>query len=206
MQASDFFIKGTNRELAENAKLLLSQLEVAKTKPLWRIIAALSMRHVGPPTAQAIAREFNSIDALASASPEQISSVEGVGGVIALSIVEWFAEPWHRDVIEKWRSAGVLLESLAIETGPQTLTGLTIVVTGTLENFTREGASEAITSRGGKSASSVSAKTDFVVVGPGAGSKATKAEELGRPILDEQGFQILLDQGAQAALDYLATQ
>ena len=205
LQASDFFVKGSDRELGENAKLLLAQLEVAKTKPLWRIIAALSMRHVGPPTAQAIAREFSSIDVLAKATAEDISAVEGVGVVIAQSIIEWFSESWHRDVLEKWRTAGVALESMTTESGPQTLAGLSIVVTGTLENFSREGASEAITSRGGKSASSVSAKTDFVVIGPGAGSKAAKAQELGRPILDEAGFQVLIDQGAQAALDYLAS-
>ena len=202
LQASDFFVKGTDRELAENAKLLLAQLEVARTKPLWRIIAAMSIRHVGPPTAQALAREFSSIDALAKASPEDFAKVEGVGAVIAGAIVEWFEEPWHREIIEKWRSGGLVLESAQTETGPQTLAGLSIVVTGTLESFSREGASEAITSRGGKSASSVSAKTDFVVIGPGAGSKATKAQELGRPILDETGFVVLLEQGPEAALAY----
>ena len=205
LRKSDFFVKGTDRELGENAKLLLAQIELAKTKPLWRIIAALSMRHVGPPTAQAIARQFKNIDELATASVDAISDVEGVGPVIAQSIAEWFSEAWHGDVINKWRKAGVVLETQISESEPQVLAGLTIVVTGTLEDFTREGASEAITSRGGKSASSVSAKTDFVVIGPGAGSKATKAQELGRPILDEAGFKVLLDQGPQAALDHIAT-
>jgi DNA ligase (NAD+) len=140
---------------------------------------------------------------LATASVDDLAQVDGVGAVIAQSIVEWFAEEWHRDVISKWESGGVRLESAAVDAEPQILAGLTIVVTGTLENFSREGASEAVTTRGGKSASSVSAKTDFVVVGPGAGSKAAKAEELGRPILDEAGFVVLLEQGAPGALDYL---
>jgi DNA ligase (NAD+) len=204
LQASDFFVKGADRELAENAKLLLAELEVARTKPLWRIIAAMSMRHVGPPTAQALARAFPSIDAIAKAKPEDFAEVEGIGAVIAQSIVEWFSEQWHRDIIEKWRAGGLALESTQTESGPQTLAGLSVVVTGTLDGFSREGASEAITSRGGKSASSVSAKTDFVVIGPGAGSKAAKAQELGRPILDEAGFVLLLEQGADAALAYAA--
>jgi len=202
LQASDFFVKGADRELAENAKLLLAELEVARTKPLWRVIAAMSMRHVGPPTAQALARAFPSIDALSNAKPEDFTDVDGVGGVIAGAIVEWFSEPWHRDIIEKWRVGGLVLESAETELGPQTLAGLSVVVTGTLEGFSREGAGEAITSRGGKSASSVSAKTDFVVIGPGAGSKAAKAQELGRPILDEAGFVVLLEQGSEAALAY----
>lgn len=202
LQTSDFFVKGSERELAENAKLLLAQLDVARTKPLWRVIAAMSIRHVGPPTAQALARAFTSIDALANATAEDLAEVEGVGAVIAGAIAEWFSEPWHRDIIEKWRTGGLALESAQTDTGPQTLAGLSIVVTGTLEGFSREGASEAITSRGGKSASSVSAKTDFVVIGPGAGSKATKAQELGRPILDEAGFVVLLEQGPEAALTY----
>jgi len=202
MQTSDFFVKGTERELAENAKLLLTELEVARTKPLWRVIAAMSIRHVGPPTAQALARAFPSIDALANAKPEDFAEVDGVGAVIASAIVEWFSEPWHREIIEKWRSGGLILESAQTDSGPQTLAGLSIVVTGTLLGFSRDGASEAITSRGGKSASSVSVKTDFVVIGPGAGSKAIKAQELGRPILDEAGFVVLLEQGPEAALAY----
>lgn len=203
LRSSDFFVKGSDRELGENAKLLIAQIDVARTKPLWRFIAAMSMRHVGPPTAQALARVFGSLEALATASVDDLAQVDGVGAVIAQSIVEWFAEEWHRDVISKWETGGVRLESAAVDAEPQILAGLTIVVTGTLENFSREGASEAVTTRGGKSASSVSAKTDFVVVGPGAGSKAAKAEELGRPILDEAGFVVLLEQGAPGALDYL---
>lgn len=200
LQSSDFFVKGTNRELGENAKLLLAQIEAARTKPLWRVIAAMSMRHVGPPTAQALARKFGSIDELAKADANELAAVEGIGAVIATSIAEWFSESWHQEIIEKWRAGGLSLVNTETQSLPQTLAGLTIVVTGTLEGFTREGASEAITSRGGKAASSVSAKTDFVVVGPGAGSKADKAAELGRPILAEDGFVALLEQGPQAAL------
>lgn len=204
LKQSDFFVRGANREFAENGKLLLAQLELAKTKPLWRILSALSIRHIGSTTAQAITRAFSSIDDLAKADVESIAQVDGIGLTIAQSIVEWFAEPWHVEVIEKWRAAGVVLVEEKVQTGPQTLAGLTIVVTGSLERFTREGAQEAITSRGGKAASSVSKNTDFVVIGPGAGSKAKKAEELGRPILDEAGFELLLEVGPQEVLKRLA--
>lgn len=203
LQRSDFFVKGANRELAENAKLLLSQLELAKTKPLWRFICALSMRHIGPPTAQALTREFNSLDEIAQAPAEQLAQVEGIGQTIADSISQWFAEPWHLDIIEKWKASGVVLEQAQVESGPMPLAGLTIVVTGTLVDFTRDGAAEEITSRGGKASGSVSKNTDFVVVGPGAGSKEAKAIELGRPILDEAGFKILLADGPDAAKAHL---
>ena len=199
LRNSGFFVRGTNRDLAENAKLLLDQIDRARTKPLWRIVSALSMRHIGPPTAQALTRKFHSIDELSKASVEELSQVEGIGQTIAQSVVEWFTESWHRDIIEKWRNDGVVLEEESIDLGPQILSGLTIVVTGTIEGFTRESAQEAITSRGGKAASSVSKNTDFVVIGEGAGSKAAKAEELGRPILDATGFRVLLEQGPQAA-------
>ena len=200
---SDFFVKGAEREIAKNAEVLLAQLEQAKSKPLWRIISALSIRHVGPPTAQAIARAFPNLADLRSASVDDIAQVEGIGQTIAQSIVEWFGEGWHSDIVDKWAAAGVRMQDEAVESGPQVLAGLTVVVTGTLENFSRDGAAEAITSRGGKSSGSVSKNTDFVVVGPGAGSKAAKAEELGRPILDEAGFVALLEGGAQAAREYL---
>lgn len=200
---SDFFVKGNDREIAKNAEVLLTQLEQAKSKPLWRVISALSIRHVGPPTAQAIARAFPNLSDLRRASVDDIAQVEGIGQTIAQSIVEWFAEGWHSDIVDKWAASGVRMEDEPVESGPQVLAGLTIVVTGTLENFSREGAAEAITSRGGKAAGSVSKNTDFVVVGPGAGSKAAKAEELGRPILDEAGFEALLQGGAEAAREYL---
>lgn len=198
LKTSDFFVRGNNREFAENGKLLIAQIELAKTKPLWRILSALSIRHIGTTTAQAITREFNSLDELAKAKVEDIAKVEGIGMTIAQAIVEWFGEPWHRELVEKWRKAGVQLAEEKVESGPQILAGLTIVVTGTLENFSREGAAEAITSRGGKSASSVSKNTDYVVIGPGAGSKAKKAEELNRPILDEAGFTLLINEGPEA--------
>ena len=195
LSQSDFFVKGADRELAENAKLLLTQIELAKTKPLWRLIAALSIRHVGPPTAQALTREFTDMDELAKATGEELARVEGVGAVIGAGVAAWFAEPWHRDIIEKWRTAGVQLREEIRDLGPQTLAGLTIVVTGSLKNFGREDAAEAITSRGGKAASSVSAKTSYVVAGEKAGSKATKAAELNIPILNEAQFVTLLEKG-----------
>lgn len=203
LQQSDFFVKGTKRELGENAKLLLTQLEIAKTKPLWRFICALSMRHIGPPTAQALTREFNSLDAIAKAPVAQLAQVEGIGQTIAETIEVWFAEDWHLDIIKKWKKSGVVLKQELVETGPQPLAGLTIVVTGTLMDFTRDGAAQEITSRGGKPAGSVSKNTDFVVIGPGAGSKETKAIELARPILDEVGFKILLSDGPAAARAHL---
>jgi DNA ligase (NAD+) len=203
LQRSDFFVKGANRELGENAKLLLAQLEIAKTKPLWRFICALSMRHIGPPTAQALTREFNSLDQISKAPASQLAQVEGIGQTIAETIEQWFAQDWHLDIIKKWKKSGVVLEQDQVESGPQPLAGLTIVVTGTLVDFTRDGAALEITSRGGKASGSVSKNTDFVVIGPGAGSKEAKAIELGRAILDEAGFKVLLDQGPQAALNYI---
>ena len=200
LACSDFFVKGATRELAENAKTLLAQLEVAKKKPLWRVVAALSIRHIGPPTAQALTKAFPNLDDLSRATVDELAQVEGIGATTAIAIVEWFSEPWHREIIEKWRLGGVRMFDEKVDSGPQTLAGLTIVVTGTVEGFTRESAQEAITSRGGKSASSVSKNTHFVVIGEGAGSKAAKAEELGRPILDASGFQVLLEQGPEAAL------
>jgi DNA ligase (NAD+) len=201
LATSDFFVKGADRELAENAKLLLSQIELAKTKPLWRLIAALSIRHVGPPTAQALTRQFHDLDDLASATGAELAQVEGVGAVIGSGVEQWFAEDWHRDIIEKWRSAGVQLREQGVELGPQTLAGLTIVVTGSLENFGREDAAEAITSRGGRAASSVSTKTNYVVAGEKAksdskpSSKLKKAEEFSIPILNEAQFVVLLEHG-----------
>ena len=198
LKQSDFFVRGANREFAENGKLLLAQIELAKTKPLWRILSALSIRHIGSTTAQAVTKAFSSMDELGKAKVDQIAQVEGIGLTIAQAIIEWFSEPWHREVIEKWRKAGVILAEEKKVSGPQILEGLTIVVTGTLENYSREGAQEEITSRGGKASGSVSKNTDYVIVGPGAGSKAAKAEELGRPILDEAGFTLLLTQGPAA--------
>ena len=194
LSKSEFFCK-KDGSLAANAEKLIQALEVAKKRPLWRVIVALSIRHVGPTAAQALANNFGSIDAISRATLEELSSVDGVGKVIAESIHEWFAEDWHRSIIAKWRSAGVTMEGVATSTKDQTLAGLTLVVTGSLVNFTRDGVTEAITERGGKAASSVSKKTDYVVVGDSPGSKAAKAEELGVPIIDEAAFIALLENG-----------
>lgn len=183
---------------------LLDELERAKTKELWRLLVALNIRHVGPVAARALADWFGSLDAIRAASVEELSAVEGVGPIIAESIHEWLQEDWHLDIIEQWRAAGVQWATPGhpgpghqIEVdGP--LTGLTVVATGSLEGFTRDGANEAIVAAGGKAASSVSKKTDFVAAGPGAGSKLTKAESLGIPVLDADGFRLLLEGGPDA--------
>jgi DNA ligase (NAD+) len=192
---SQFFLKkdGTLGAIAER---FIMGLENAKSRPLWRVLVALSIRHVGPTSAQALANKFGSIENIRNASTDELANVEGVGGVIAESINEWFSEKWHQKIIEKWQKSGVVLvDKKPVNNLKQTLTGLTIVVTGSLDDFTRDGASEAIVLRGGKAASSVSSKTDFVVAGEAAGSKLQKAEELGIPVLDEAGFKLLLDKG-----------
>ncbi|MFM8897332.1 MAG: NAD-dependent DNA ligase LigA [Actinomycetota bacterium] len=191
---SEFFRK-KDGSLGANAEKLIQALEGAKSRPLWRVIVALSIRHVGPTAAQALANNFGSVASISKATLEELSSVDGVGNVIAESIHEWFSEDWHRSIISKWSSAGVVMEGVVASSKPQTLAGLTLVVTGSLANFTRDGVTEAITERGGKAASSVSKKTDYVVVGESPGSKAAKAEELGVPILDEAAFIALLENG-----------
>jgi DNA ligase (NAD+) len=199
----------TKKELAEgsaprvlnaNGERLLRNLEDAKQRPLWRVLVALSIRHVGPTAARALAREFGSIDRIASASEEQLAAVEGVGPTIAVAVVEWFKVDWHREVVEKWRRAGVRLDEEVRSSGSTPLAGRTVVVTGSLAGFSRDEAKEAILARGGKVAGSVSKKTDFVVVGDSPGSKYDKALELGVPVLDEAGFQTLLSAGPDAAL------
>ncbi len=177
---------------------LLANLEAAKTRPLWRILVALSIRHVGPVAARALAREFHSIDRIAAASEEELAAVEGVGPIIAASVKQWFSVDWHREVVEKWRAAGVrLAEETAQE--PRPLAGLTVVITGTLADYSRDQATEAVQRLGGRVTGSVSKKTDFVVVGENPGSKYDKAVQLGVPILDEAGFKALLAEGPQAA-------
>jgi DNA ligase (NAD+) len=201
LSRSEFFTR-KDGGLAANTKKLLDNLEAAKQRPLWRVLVALSIRHVGPRAAQELARQFGSTDAIAAASADELASAEGVGLTIAESVLEWFSVDWHREIIEKWRAAGVgLSEELVVDKSPKPLAGLSIVVTGGLEDFTREGAAEAITSRGGKQASSVSKKTAFVVVGEAPGSKHAKALDLKVPILDEAGFKILLEDGPEAALN-----
>ena len=196
---SSYFTKG-DAELSENAKVILAQLEVAKSKPLWRVLVSLSMRHVGPPTAQAIASVFTSLDDLAAASTEELAVVDGIGEKTAIAIGEWFAEPWHREIIEKWRAAGVRMADEVVDRGPQPLAGLTMVITGSLEGFTRDSAEAAASELGAKVTGSVSKKTDLVVAGENAGSKRDKAETLGIPILGLEGFRVLLADGLEEAL------
>lgn len=187
-------------DLNATGTALLGNLEHAKEAALWRVIVALSIRHVGPTAARALAQHFASIPAIALASEEEIAAAEGVGPTIAGAVAAWFEQPgeqdkWHAAIVEKWAAAGVRMTEERDESAPRTLEGLTVVVTGGLERFSRDGAKEAILARGGKSAGSVSKKTDYVVVGENAGSKETKARELGLRILDEAGFELLLAHG-----------
>ncbi|MFD1936040.1 NAD-dependent DNA ligase LigA [Nonomuraea mangrovi] len=196
------FFSNVNGEASQNALKLIDELERAKQVPLWRVLVALSIRHIGPPTARKLAEAMRSIDAIMNASEEELAAVEDIGPRVAATIREWFEVDWHREIVERWKAAGVRMEDEpAPEKGPQILEGLTFVVTGTLEGFTRDSAAEAITSRGGKVSGSVSKKTAFVVVGENAGSKYDKAVSLGVPILDEAGFRVLLEQGAEAAAE-----
>lgn len=183
----------------ENTRKMLDEIDKARHADLWRVLVALSIRRLGPPTARLIANTFGSLDAIANASVEELSEIDGIGPEIAESVAGWFAasrEPgdWRGDILEAWRAAGV---GATFETNdlPQTLTGKTVVVTGSLEGFSRDSAKEAIVIRGGKAAGSVSKKTDYVVVGANAGSKAAKAEQLGIPMLDEDAFIRLLETG-----------
>ena len=188
---SPFFTK-KDGAAGKSVEKLLAALNEAKTRPLWRTIVALSIRHVGPTAAQALANRMGSIDAIAKASVAELADIDGVGGVIAESIVEWFAVDWHQAIITKWSAAGVAMENIAGEAKPQTLAGLTFVVTGGLENFTRDSIAETITAHGGKPSSSVSKKTDYVLVGSDPGSKLAKAKDLGVTIIDESRFLELL--------------
>ncbi|WP_420873571.1 NAD-dependent DNA ligase LigA [Mycobacterium riyadhense] len=181
--------------LSANGKRLLANLDKAKAAPLWRVLVALSIRHVGPTAARALATEFGSLEAIVDASTEQLAAVEGVGATIAAAVTEWFTVDWHREIVDKWRAAGVRMADERDESVPRTLAGLTVVVTGSLTGFSRDDAKEAIVARGGKAAGSVSKKTSFVVAGDSPGSKYDKAVELGVPILDEDGFRKLLAEG-----------
>ena len=203
---SEFFTRkvGAARELNAAALGLVKQIEAAKSRPLWRVLVALSIRHVGPTAAQALAREFGDIDRIAQATHADLSAVDGVGSVIATALEEWFAVDWHRSVVDKWRAAGVQMTEQRTQ-GPRPLEGLTVVITGTLEGFSRDGATEAVQNLGGKVSGSVSKKTSFVAVGDNPGSKFDKAVSLGVPILDAQGFRVLLEQGPEAALGVART-
>ncbi len=185
--------------LSANGRKLLANLEAARHRPLWKVLVGLSIRHVGPTAAQALARQFRSIDAIDAASEEELAAVDGVGPTIAAAVREWFSVDWHREVVEKWRAAGVDLAEEVDESRPRTLEGLSIVVTGSLPDFSRDEAKEAILARGGRAASSVSKKTAFVVVGDEPGSKYDKAVAAKVPILDEDGFRVLLERGPDAA-------
>lgn len=187
-------------QLTAGAMKLLEQLQAAKLQPLWRVIVALSIRHVQGVAAQALAKHFHDLDAIAAASREALQLIDGVGPEIADAVIDWFAVDWHRDIVEAWRAAGVRLSEESAELGEQPLAGFTVVITGSVPGFTRDGAEEAVTSRGAKAAGSVSKKTHLVVVGEGAGSKAAKAEELGVPVLPAERFDVLLEQGMDAAL------
>ena len=191
---SEFFRK-KDGSLSVIAERFVAGLELAKTRPLWRILVALSIRHVGPTSAQALASKFGSLHNIQKATADELANIDGVGQVMADAIVEWFSVDWHKEIIKKWDKAKVALVDAPKEKVKQTLTGLSIVVTGSLVDFTRDQASEAIVARGGKATSSVSAKTDYLVAGEAAGSKLDKAQELGITILDEAGFKLLLEKG-----------
>jgi DNA ligase (NAD+) len=182
-------------ELSANGARLLENLDHAKSRPLWRVLVALSIRHVGPTAARALATEFGSLDAIMAASQEQLAAVEGVGPTIAAAVTEWFAIDWHRTIVDKWHAAGVRMADERDTGIERTLEGMTIVVTGSLGGFSRDEAKEAIVARGGKAAGSVSKKTTYVVAGDSPGSKYDKAVELGVPILDENAFRELLEKG-----------
>ncbi|MFM1778934.1 MAG: NAD-dependent ligase LigA, partial [Actinomycetota bacterium] len=187
-----YFFQKKDGTPAEVALKLLRNLEEAKQRPLWRILVSLSIRHVGPVAARALCDQFGSLEKIFAATVEELSEVEGVGPTLAQSISDWYSEAWHREIVQSWKNAGVLLEIPGHQ--PRTaaadgkFAGLTIVVTGTLQSLSREEAEEAIISLGGKAASSVSKKTNFLVAGPGAGSKLSKAEELGVEVIDEAEF------------------
>lgn len=213
LRTCDYFTRlgtadGDDRVLGENAKLLLEQLAIAKSRPLWRVLVALSIRHVGPTAGRALADSFGSLAAIAAADVETLSAVDGVGLVIAESIVDWFATDWHREIVTKWERAGVALADEKKQPGSTLLTGVNVVITGSVEGFTRDGATAAVQDQGGVVSGSVSKKTDFLVVGSTSAakpsSKMIKAEKLNVPVLDADGFAVLLAHGAKAALAHLA--
>ena len=191
LMTSEFFTK-KDGEAGANVEKLLAALEGAKSRPLWRILVALSIRHVGPTAAQALATNFGSMKAISDANAEELANIDGVGETIAQSITDWFDIDWHRAIVSKWEKAGVIMVAQAAPQLPQTLAGLTFVVTGGLESFTRDSIAETIVAHGGKAASSVSKKTDYVLVGSDPGSKLAKATELGVPVIDETRFKQIL--------------
>jgi DNA ligase (NAD+) len=193
------FFANQKGEPKKNALAMLANIEAAKDRPLARFLTGLSIRHVGPVAAEALAREFRTLDRIRQAEEAQLAAVEGVGPTIAASVTQWFQEEWHCEIVRKWQDAGVSFTQPGSDEGPRPLEGLTVVVTGTLAGHTRDGAKEALGSRGAKVTGSVSKKTDFVVVGDNPGSKYDKAIKLKVPVLDEDGFAVLLGEGADAA-------
>ncbi|WP_432789171.1 NAD-dependent DNA ligase LigA [Brevibacterium sp. K11IcPPYGO002] len=194
-----FFTRGTAKKPSApsaNTKKLFDELEKAKDQELWRVLVALSIRHVGPTAARTLAAKFRTLEAIREASLEELSAVESIGPTIAQSIRDWFEIDWHNEIVDTWAAAGVRMEDDEVEAAAQTLEGLTIVATGSLSSFTRDGIKEAILGAGGKAAGSVSKKTDYVVAGENAGSKLDKAESLGVPVLDEDQFRVLLETGS----------
>ena len=187
------------RVLNANGRRLLDHLGERKRVPLWRVLVGLSIRHVGPTAARALATAFGSMEAIRSATEEQLADTDGVGPTIAAAVTEWFEVDWHAQIVEKWERAGVRMADERDESTPRTLEGLTVVVTGSLEGYSRDSAKEAILQRGGKASGSVSKVTDYVVVGENAGSKAEKAGQLGVPVLDEDAFTRLLSEGPPAS-------
>jgi DNA ligase (NAD+) len=198
LAASPFFVN-KDGTLGSNATKLLANLAEAKQRPLWRVLVGLSIRHVGPTAAQALAREFGSVDAIDAAGVEELSSADGVGPTIAQSLKEWFAVDWHRQIVRKWTEAGVRMAEERVDTGPRLLEGVTVVITGSLPTYSRDRATEEIEELGGKVSGSVSKKTGFVVVGDSPGSKYDKAVSLKVPVLDEEGLKVLLSEGPDAA-------
>jgi DNA ligase (NAD+) len=193
------FFANQKGEPKKNALAMLDNIQAAKERPLARVITGLSIRHVGPVAAAALAREFRDLDRIKDAAEEELAAVDGVGPTIAASLKQWFAEDWHLEIIRKWREAGVTFHEEGSDEGPRPLEGVTVVVTGTLSTYTRDGAKEALGSQGAKVTGAVSKKTDFVVVGDNPGSKFDKAVQLKVPVLDEEGFAVLLADGPDAA-------
>ncbi|MFI6520185.1 NAD-dependent DNA ligase LigA [Spirillospora sp. NPDC050679] len=192
------FFANKEGEPKKTVEVLFEELEKAKRQPLWRVLVALSIRHVGPAAAQDLAREMGSIDAIRAATEEELAAVDGVGPTIAASIKRWFEVDWHQEIVRKWAEAGVRMADEGAG-GPRPLEGVTVVITGSMEGFSRDSATEAVQALGGKVSGSVSKKTGFVVVGDSPGSKYDKAVKLGVPILDEDGFRVLLADGPDAA-------
>ena len=202
-----FYTRGTAKNPSAPTKTtlkLLDELEKAKSNQLWRVLVALSIRHVGPNASRALATRYGSMEALrqvvdAPGAVEELSQIDSVGAIIAEALVDWFQVPWHREIVDAWQAAGVKMEDEQDESITKNLEGLAIVVTGTLQDYSRDTAKEAIIVRGGKATGSVSKKTDFLVAGEAAGSKLDKAQSLGVPVLDEAGFTVLLNEGPDAA-------